>query len=255
MSRRPAALREARQCRRPSHASCELPPIWAILPLLTKSSPPLDHRVPFQSARRPDSVGIHMRRGPSASVRADKPVDPELIRQMQLGDESALEVLYTRYGGLVFTLALRIVGDSELAREVLQDTFLRCWDGRETFDPARGRVPWWLMGIARNRAIDLLRSRPHQARLREQDSRLLPAHASELARPADADAVALRRTVTDALDALSGAQREAIELAYYGGFTQTEIAQYLGQPLGTSRVALARPWNACVHCSGHSSSP
>ena len=174
-----------------------------------------------------------MRSGPSASVRADKPGDPELLCQMQLGEESALEVLYTRYGGLVFTLALRIVGDPELAREVLQDTFLRCWDGRETFDPARGRVPWWLMGIARNRAIDLLRSRPHQARLREQDSRLLPAHASELARPADADAVALRRTVTDALDALSGAQREAIELAYYGGFTQTEIAQYLGQPLGT----------------------
>src|SRR5215471_315001 len=97
------------------------------------------------------------------------PADIDLLRQVQLGDESGLEGLYARYGGLIFTLALRIVGDSELAREVLQDTFLRCWDGRETFDPARGRVPWWLMGIARNRAIDLLRSRPHQARLRERE--------------------------------------------------------------------------------------
>src|SRR5215470_18564724 len=186
-----------------------------------------------RSKRSPDSVGSHMRRGRWGGEGAEEPADPELLCRMRQGDEAALEALYARYGGLVFTLALRIVGDAELAREVLQDTFLRCWDGRETFDPGRGRVPWWLMGIARNRAIDLLRSRPHQARLREQDSSLLPTHASELARPADADAVALRRTVTDALDALSGAQREAIELAYYGGFTQTEIAQYLGQPLGT----------------------
>jgi len=88
---------------------------------------------------------------------------------MQGEDETALEILYNRYAGLIFTLALRIVGDPELAREVLQDTFLRCWDGRETYDVGRGRVPWWLMGIARNRAIDLLRSRPHQARLRERE--------------------------------------------------------------------------------------
>src|SRR5438445_663390 len=86
---------------------------------------------------------------------------------MRLGDESALESLYARYGGLVYTLALRIVGDPELAREVVQDTFLRSWDGRETYDARRGRVPWWLMGIARNRAIDLLRSRSHRASMRE----------------------------------------------------------------------------------------
>src|SRR5499433_3105266 len=110
---------------------------------------------------------MHMKRGQSAGSRAEEPVDPELLRRMRLGDETALEALYGRYGGLVFTLALRIVGDPELAREVLQDTFLRSWDGRETYEPERGRVPWWLMGIARNRAIDLLRSRPHQARLRE----------------------------------------------------------------------------------------
>ena len=96
------------------------------------------------------------------------PSDAELVLGMRAGRESALEALYDRYGGLVFTLALRIVGDAELAREVLQDTFLRSWDGRETYDPERGRVPWWLMGIARNRAIDLLRSRSHQARLRER---------------------------------------------------------------------------------------
>jgi RNA polymerase sigma-70 factor (ECF subfamily) len=174
-----------------------------------------------------------MRRGPSAGAGAEEPVDPELLRRMRLGDESALEALYARYGGLVFTLALRIVGDPELAREVLQDTFLRSWDGRETYDSGRGRVPWWLMGIARNRAVDLLRSRPHQARLRERERMPSGAHAGEPAHPGTADAVVLRRAVTEALEGLSGAQREAIELAYYGGLTQAEIARHLGQPLGT----------------------
>src|SRR5438067_7406072 len=101
---------------------------------------------------------------------------------MRLGDEAALEALYVRYGGLVYTLALRIVGDPELTREVVQDTFLRSWDGRESYDPERGRVPWWLMGIARNRAVDLLRSRSHQARIRE---RAAPLPESALAASGD----------------------------------------------------------------------
>jgi RNA polymerase sigma-70 factor (ECF subfamily) len=173
-----------------------------------------------------------MKRGQPAGGRAEEPADSELLRRMQLGDESALEVLYARYGGLVFALALRIVGDSELAREVLQDTFLRSWDGRERYDPGRGRVPWWLMGIARNRAIDLLRSRPHQARRREQERLPSSVPAREAASPGGVDVV-LRHAVTQALDGLSAPQREAIELAYYGGLTQSEIARHLAQPLGT----------------------
>jgi RNA polymerase sigma-70 factor (ECF subfamily) len=162
----------------------------------------------------------------------DEPGDPELVRRMQRGDEAALEALYARYGGLIFTLALRIVGDPELAREVLQDTFLRSWKGSESYDPRRGRVPWWLMGIARNSAIDLLRSRSHQARLREQQHLSPGAPASEPAHP-DPDALGVRRAVAGALQALSAVQRQAIELAYYGGFTQAEIARELGEPLGT----------------------
>lgn len=157
--------------------------------------------------------------------------DSELLRHMQVGEESALEVLYARYAGLIFTLALRIVGDPELAREVLQDTFLRCWDGREAYDPGRGRVPGWLMGIARNRAIDLLRSRPHQARLREREP--LVELASEPAQRDVTDSVTLRLAVASALQELPIVQRQAIELAYYGGHTQVEIARELGEPLGT----------------------
>jgi RNA polymerase sigma-70 factor (ECF subfamily) len=163
--------------------------------------------------------------------RAEEPADHELLRRMREADESALETLYARYSGLVHTLAFRIVGDAELAREVLQDTFLRAWDGRETYDAGRGRVAWWLMGIARNRAVDVLRSRVHQARLRERE-RL----TSDVPEPAPADgpeSFGLRRAITDALEALTAVQRRAIELAYYGGFTQVEIARELSEPLGT----------------------
>lgn len=169
------------------------------------------------------------RRRDTAADR-EGPGDPELIRRMRRGDESALEALYARYGGLVYTLALRIVGDPELAREVLQDTFLRSWRGSEAYDAERGRVPWWLMGIARNRAIDVLRSRSHQARLREGERLTSDIPAADAAGP---DVIGLRRAVASALQTLSAGQREAIELAYYGGLTQTEIARDLGEPLGT----------------------
>jgi RNA polymerase sigma-70 factor (ECF subfamily) len=175
---------------------------------------------------------VHPRPGRAPTgADPDEPDDPELLRRMRQEDEPALEALYRRYGGLVYTLALRIVGDPELAREVLQDTFLHAWDGREMYDAARGRVPWWLMGIARNRAIDLLRSRSHQARLREQE-RLTPDIRESA--PADTtNALGLRSAVTNALQSLSAVQRRAIELAYYGGLTQVEIARELSEPLGT----------------------
>jgi RNA polymerase sigma-70 factor, ECF subfamily len=182
------------------------------------------------------------RRGRHGVPGPDDPTDQELVRRMRLRDESALEVLYARYSGLICTLALRIVGDRELAAEVLQDTFLRAWRASEGYDPARGRVSWWLMGVARNGAIDLLRSRTHQARLRERPEKgVSPAEPVE---PAAADDAILRRTVERALQGLTLVQREAIELAYYGGLTQAEIASRLGEPLGTvksrTREALDR---------------
>jgi len=171
-------------------------------------------------------------------------VDEAVVQQLGQHDEQALAVLYDRYADLIFTLALRIVGDRQLAEEVVQDTFLRCWDGIETYHASRGRVAAWLIGIARNRAIDLLRSRSHQARLREHAA--LPGDDEPQA-PSVADAAEaldLRHTVVAALHQLPRAQRQVVELAYYGGLTQGEIAHYLGEPLGTiktrTRTALER---------------
>lgn len=184
--------------------------------------------------------------------------DHALLLRIRAKDEAALAALYDRYGGLVYTLALRIVGDHHLAEEVLQDTFLRCWRAVERYDPVRGRAAAWLMGVARNRSIDLLRSHQHQARLHERET-LTPlegevesvalhasvsgplAAASELGRAIQedgTDVVLVRHVVHNALQQLPSAQRQAIELAYYAGLTQTEIAQRLDAPLGTIKTRI-----------------
>ena len=176
---------------------------------------------------------------PAGSVGSDAHLvsDEMLLHGTRMRDETALGMLYDRYGGLVYTLALRIVGDRELAEEVMQDVFLRCWHGLEQYDPSRGRLAGWLLGIARNRAIDVLRGRQHQARMRERDP-LPESGAGEPHVSDSADEVALRAEVTQALAELSQSQRAAIELAYYGGLTQTEVAERLGEPLGTVKTRI-----------------
>lgn len=160
-----------------------------------------------------------------------------LLLGARLRDESALAILYDRYSGLVYTLALRVVGDRDLAEEVMQDVFLRCWHGTEQYDPTRGTLPGWLLGIARNRAIDVVRSRQHQARLREREPLPEPG-PHEIGVPDRAEEILLREMVSQALTELSAPQRAAIELAYYGGLTQAEVATQLGEPLGTVKTRI-----------------
>lgn len=159
--------------------------------------------------------------------------DRGLMVRLQARDEAALEALYERYSGLVYTRALRLVGDRDIASDVLQDVFFRCWEGADTYDPARGHVAGWLMRITRNRAIDLLRGRRHQARLREQvfDDEQADPVAGGQADPGDG--LALRQLVANAFAALPPTQRRPLEMALYDGLTQVEIAAQLGAPLGT----------------------
>jgi RNA polymerase sigma-70 factor (ECF subfamily) len=158
------------------------------------------------------------------------PSDYDLLQRIRGGDEEALAALYDRHAWFVTAIALRILGDRELAEEVVQDTFLRSWHHIDSYDPSRGRVVSWLLGIARNRAIDILRSRSHQARRREGNSLsdAMPSDGAEFP-----DVLALREVMTRAMSILPTDQRQIIELAYYGGLSQSEIARQLGLPLGT----------------------
>ena len=166
-------------------------------------------------------------RGKAAST----PPDEELIARVRWHEEPALATIYDRYSRLIYTIALRIVGDRESAEEVMQDVVQAVWQSAGSFQPS-GNFSAWLIGIARHRAIDATRSRRHRARAREElldDERVAGGSAGD----GGADVLMLRAVVRAALAELPASQRQAIELGYYGGLTHTEIAAQLGEPVGT----------------------
>ncbi|MGH8612719.1 MAG: sigma-70 family RNA polymerase sigma factor [Gammaproteobacteria bacterium] len=156
----------------------------------------------------------------------------QLIGRVAEGDRIALEGLYDRYAQLVFALALRILRNQTDAEEVVQDVFWQVWRNATRYDPARGTPDAWLFTLARTRALDALRlSRRSEGLALEEASEVSEDLAAE-----GAQATEIRQIVTNALNGLSKVQRTAIELAYYGGLTQTEIAQHTGAPLGTVKT-------------------
>jgi RNA polymerase sigma-70 factor, ECF subfamily len=167
--------------------------------------------------------------------------DSALVEHMMAGDESALAALYDRYSGMLFAMLLRILRDRHAAEEVLQDLFLQLWRNASSFDVSRGTLPAWLMVIGRNRAISRLRRR--DSRETPEDVEAWPANA--VASPVDIEGEMQRAQLVEklrtAMAALPAEQREAVELAYFEGMTQTEIAERTGSPLGTvkSRVRAA----------------
>lgn len=179
-------------------------------------------------------------------MRAHEFADEELARRVCAHDEHAFEALYDRFADSVYAVALRVLGEPGPAQDVAQEVFLRFWRMPQGFDPERGRFGTWLLSVTRNRAVDEVRSRGRR-RLRELGSPAMPDDppdetADDPARTAEieSDRAAVRR----ALAALPTEQRETLELAYFGGLTQQEIAAELGQPLGTvktrTRLALQK---------------
>jgi RNA polymerase sigma-70 factor (ECF subfamily) len=161
--------------------------------------------------------------------------DADLIRQIAEGNAEALARFYDRYAALVYPLILRIVHDPGEAAACLEDVFWESRQAARAYDPARGTPEAWLVGRARVRAIDRMRA----GRRRREAA---PLGDPRVAAPMPADAVverALDRSVlTRAFERLPDPQREALELAYYGGLTQTEITARLKQPLGTVKTRL-----------------
>jgi RNA polymerase sigma-70 factor (ECF subfamily) len=158
--------------------------------------------------------------------------DVDIYETLGAGDGQALEVVYDRYGGLAYGLALRILGDPGRAEDVVQDVFLGLWRRPHSFDPQKGSFRTWLMTVVRNRSIDNLRGES-----RHRGEVELPSEVRDLAvstNPWPAVSLSLERDVVhEALASLPAEQRQAIELAHFGGFTHVEIAQQLGLPLGT----------------------
>jgi RNA polymerase sigma-70 factor (ECF subfamily) len=172
------------------------------------------------------------------SQRAPAPVavpltDEALVARVRGGDEGALGQLYDRYAASIFSLAMRITGDRLTAQEVTQDTFLRLWKHAALFDRQRGAFGAWLFAIARRRALDVLRSRQRQAKI--ADGTFI-SDGGTLPEPSQADAsehIVLAQVIAQAVATLPLTQRQAIELAYFGGLTQQQIATQTGEPLGT----------------------
>lgn len=161
--------------------------------------------------------------------------DEELMALVQRKDPSAFEALFDRHGSAAFSLAHRIAGDRAAAEDVVQEAFLSIWRSRSGYDRARGSVRAWVLGIVRNRAIDALRrdARPGVPRLGLDDEKLLEARPAEERTEVEAVRREVAREVRGALSDLPGDQSRVIELAYFGGFSHSEIAEMLSMPLGT----------------------
>ena len=174
---------------------------------------------------------------------AEANADVALVQRMVQGDEQALGTLYDRWQGVVRALAQRIVGDATEAEDVVEDVFWQAWRQAERFDHSRGSVATWLLTLARSRALDRLRAiRRTRADLSLDDegASLAPGVlASSAASPAEAaDQDERSRLVAAALAALQPAQRQCLELAYFGGLSQTEIAERTNTPLGTVKTRM-----------------
>ncbi len=158
----------------------------------------------------------------SASLQA-----ASLIRRLTRGDHKALGEFYDLYAGLVNGLAIRILRDPAEAEDTVQEVFVQAWQQASRFDAARGTPEAWLSTITRSRALDRLRKRTSRREDPEQTT-------AGSAVPRTAEAIAVR----DALEALPPEQRRALELAYYEGLTQSEIAERLREPLGTVKTRI-----------------
>jgi RNA polymerase sigma-70 factor, ECF subfamily len=175
-------------------------------------------------------------------LKAEQPLTDEiLLRCIAERSQTALGLFYDRHSRLVYSLALRIVGNVSDAEEVTQEVFLKVWDKASSFNPAKGNVLSWLIAVARRSAIDRTRSRAHKVKTVEvsMEGEALEGAGSRqksIGFSAPPDAVA--RLVTGALAGLSNEHRQVIELAYFDGLSHAKIAGQIGIPLGTVKTRL-----------------
>ena len=161
--------------------------------------------------------------------------DEELMGLVRAREQRAFEVVYDRHGGAAYSLAYRILGDARSAEDVTQEAFLSIWRSGARYDPLRGSVRNWIFGVVRNRAIDTIRRSSAQRvpKLVLDGEKLIEDEPAADATEAEAIRRDTARTVRDRLAELPQEQLQVIELAYFGGFSHSEISAMLQMPLGT----------------------
>jgi len=165
-----------------------------------------------------------------------------LLYGIACGDRGSFKILHERFGGVVYSTVYRVLNDAEDTEDVAQEVFAQVWQKAKLYNSSRGKPLTWVATMARNRAIDRLRSKQRRSRLRDQfeeESKSL----RKIIQTDSSDEVSSEETkkiVRSAVMDLSREQREAIELAFFSGFTQNEIAESLGQPLGTIKARIRR---------------
>ena len=159
--------------------------------------------------------------------------DVQLAEQLAAGDERALELLYDRYGALAYSVSMRVLGDPGKAEDVVQDVFLKLWTNATRFDAGRGSLRTWLLSSVRNRSIDYLRGRGAHERTEKEIPEQVMA-AGQGSDPWREVSLSMEReAVLQAVDSLPLEQKQAVELAYFGGYSMPEIAEMIRVPLST----------------------
>ena len=160
------------------------------------------------------------------------PPDAMLVSAIGSGDEQAMAQLYERYSSIVYSVALRVLGDTAAAEDILQEVFMQLWRSPEVFDATRGSLPGWLAVITRNRAIDSLRKRRPEADITDVIVSIEPDLAGV------AQSTRALEKIRGTLGGMPASQRSALEMAFFEGLTHTEIAEKTGEPLGTIKTRI-----------------
>lgn len=168
----------------------------------------------------------------SSQQRQGIPADLAMVTGLKTGDQGAMADLYDRYSSVVYAVALRVLGDTGAAEDVLQEVFLQLWRNPGAFDAARGSLGSWLAVITRNRAIDSLRKRRPETDIEDVVLSVAPDLAGEAERARAAE------KVRGVMSGMAAGQRTALEMAYWEGMSHSEIATKTGEPLGTVKTRI-----------------
>ncbi|MDA0293430.1 MAG: sigma-70 family RNA polymerase sigma factor [Verrucomicrobia bacterium] len=172
----------------------------------------------------------------------DRAVELDLMARVAKRERVAFEQLYDRYSNILYATAMKFLREDADAQDVVQDVFIQIWDKAKLYDPAKGKPLTWALTLTRNRSIDRIRAIQRRGRLREDFEKETVVDESAGIREAlsGVDASEKNQILRDAVQRLSPEQRKVIELAFFGGLTQNEVANRLGEPLGTVKARARR---------------